>query len=532
MGTVSTETHKSKHQLHLISSMAKNLSTTLRLIRGNCSLTKRRRVSTNVPKTQVAWAAKADASPNASHYDEHQAINIVSDIPGAKSTRLKNELSKIQEMSTVTFFADYANSLGNYIKDVDGNTYLDCFMQIASIPLGYNHPRILEALRDERNVKAMANRPALGWFPSEDWLTRIRSSMMAVAPPGTSQVFPMMCGTCSNENGIKMMFMRYMHKRRGGRTEFTAEELSTVLKHEAPGSPKLSILSFKGAFHGRTVGLLSCSNSRPIQGVDIPSLNWPKADFPVYKYPLEENVRENEAEDARCLARVEELLVQSSADGAPVAGVISEPIQAEGGDNHGSPAFFRGLADICKRHDISLMMDEVQTGGGATGKMWCHEHFGIEADVVSFSKKMLSGGIYHNLEHRPPHPGRILNTWVGDPHKIIMLEQVVKTIKEESLLDLVTESGETIMAGLEDIQSRYPEILTKARGRGTVCAVDVKNVELRDKILTTLRQRGVHLGGCGESAIRIRPCLTFTPRHANIMLDNINDVLYDISNSA
>merc|ERR1719222_1819277 len=152
----------------------------------------------------------------------------------------------------------------------------------------------------------------------------------------------MMCGTCSNENGIKLMFMRYMHKRRGGASCFTAEELNTVLKHEAPGSPKLSILSFKGAFHGRTVGLLSCSNSRPIQG----------ADFPVYKYPLDENVRENEAEDARCLARVEELLAESSADGQPVAGVISEPIQAEGGDNHGSPAFFRGLADICKRHDI------------------------------------------------------------------------------------------------------------------------------------------------------------------------------------
>jgi 4-aminobutyrate aminotransferase/(S)-3-amino-2-methylpropionate transaminase len=102
-----------------------------------------------------------------------------------------------------------------------------------------------------------------------------------------------------------------MHKRRGGRTEFTSEELSSVLRHEAPGSPSLSILSFKGAFHGRSVGLLSCSNSRPIQGVDIPSLNWPKADFPKYRYPLEENVAENESEDARCLAIVEELLEKS-----------------------------------------------------------------------------------------------------------------------------------------------------------------------------------------------------------------------------
>ena len=110
-----------------------------------------------------------------------------------------------------------------------------------------------------------------------------------------------------------------------------------------------------------------------------------------------------------------------------MAGIISEPIQSEGGDNHGSPKFFQGLAAICKKYDISLMMDEVQTGAGASGKMWCHQHFGIEADVVSFSKKMLSGGIYHNLEHRPHHPGRILNTWVGDPHKIVLLEKVLVT---------------------------------------------------------------------------------------------------------
>ena len=109
-------------------------------------------------------------------------------------------------------------------------------------------------------------------------------------------------------SGIKMIFMRYMNQQRGGRSSFTEEELSTVLKNQAPGSPNLSILSFKGCFHGRTIGLLSCSHSRPIQGVDIPTLPWPKADFPRYKYPLEENSRENQEEDERCLAQVEELI--------------------------------------------------------------------------------------------------------------------------------------------------------------------------------------------------------------------------------
>lgn len=262
--------------------------------------------------------------------------------------------------------------------------------------------------------------------------------------------------------------------------------------------------------------------------MDIPSLTWPKADFPQYRYPLHENVEENKAEDNRCLAIVEELINKGTAKGQPVAGVISEPIQAEGGDNHASPAFFRGLANICKQHDISLMMDEVQTGGGATGKMWCHEHFGIEADVVSFSKKMVSGGIFHNMEHRPPHPGRILNTWIGDPHKVIMLEQVVNTIREEELLSRVEAAGSTIMSGLHQLQDKYPHLLSKARGRGTFCAVDVVTTEARDKLLNNLRSKGVHLGGCGEASIRIRPSLTFTPRHANIMLDGLNDTLAEM----
>merc|ERR1719516_292344 len=134
------------------------------------------------------------------------------------------------------------------------------------------------------------------------------------------QIYPMMCGTCSNENAIKMMFMTYMDKLRGGRKEFTTEELQSTMKHQAPGSPKLSILAFKGGIHG----------------IDIPTIAWPKADFPRYRYPLHDNLRENQAEDDRCLANVEEHIENQTKLGAPVAGVIVEPIQAEGGDYHGS----------------------------------------------------------------------------------------------------------------------------------------------------------------------------------------------------
>lgn len=313
----------------------------------------------------------------------------------------------------------------------------------------------------------------------------------------------MMCGTCSNENAIKMMFMRYMDKQRGGRESFTEEELATTMANATPGSPKLSILAFKGCFHGRTIGLLSCSNSRPIHGVDIPILPWPKADFPSYKYPLEDHVRENLAEDDRCLATVEEQIEKQAKMGVPVAGIITEPIQAEGGDNYASKEFFQRLDLIANKHDISLLMDEVQTGGGSTGKMWCHEHFDLKhgPDLVTFSKKMLSGGIYHKSSLRPKQPGRIINTWVGDPHKLILLEavsvtclifnlariiapwphkfQVIKEIKDKNLLGLTNEAGDVLLRGLKELQQRYPGLLHAARGLGTFCAVDCPNASIR-----------------------------------------------------
>ena len=231
---------------------------------------------------------------------------------------------------------------------------------------------------------------------------------MRIAPAGTDNIIAMMCGTCSNENAIKLMFMKYAEKMRAGRVDFTEQELATAMVGEMPGIPKMCVISFHGSFHGRTIGCLSVTHSKPIHLVDIPLMGWPVCPYPRYRYPLAENERYNQEQDDYCLARVEETIEAQLSGGCPAAGIIAEPVQAEGGDHHGSGYWFRGLQRLCRKHDIQLIIDEVQTGGGATGKMWCHEHFSLEegADLVTYSKKMLAAGIYHKKDLAPKHPAR------------------------------------------------------------------------------------------------------------------------------
>ena len=121
-------------------------------------------------------------------------------------------------------------------------------------------------------------------------------------------------------------------------------------------------------------------------------------------------------------------------------------------------------------------------------------------------------------------------TQASNDDDINFLLQVVKIIREESLLERVNKTGSTILRGLAELESRFPEVLSRSRGLGTLCAIDVKNAETRDKILHGLKQRGINLGGCGDHTIRIRPSLTFTPHHANIMLDNIDVVMTEMYN--
>lgn len=233
------------------------------------------------------------------------------------------------------------------------------YSQIASIPVGYNNQALIEAAKSPDMISALVNRPAIGNFPSSTWHEILRTGLLRVAPNGLDRIFTAQSGSEANELAYKAAFMLYRRKQRGEGVEWTAEETASCLTNSKPGSPDLAILSFADSFHGRGFGSLSTTRSKAVHKLDIPAFDWPRAPFPALKYPLEQHAQENAAEEKRCLDEVERLLTTWK---CPVAAVIVEPIQSEGGDNHASPAFFQGLRDVTQKCGALLIADEVQTG--------------------------------------------------------------------------------------------------------------------------------------------------------------------------
>jgi 4-aminobutyrate aminotransferase / (S)-3-amino-2-methylpropionate transaminase len=182
-----------------------------------------------------------------------------------------------------------------------------------------------------------------------DFVDKLKNVLLSVAPKGYNYVQTMACGSCANENAYKATFIRYNTLARGG-TPPTQQVLDDCLMNKGDGCPDLSILSFKGGFHGRTIGTLSTTHSKSIHKLDVPAFDWPIASFPKYKYPLEENREYNAKQDDSCLKEVEQLIDYfNNQKKRPVAGVMIEPIQSEGGDNHASPEFFQKLQAITKQ---------------------------------------------------------------------------------------------------------------------------------------------------------------------------------------
>ncbi|XP_066916316.1 4-aminobutyrate aminotransferase, mitochondrial-like [Clytia hemisphaerica] len=442
-------------------------------------------------------------------------------IPGPISLEKKSEMIGLNASAdAIFFFVDYAKSKGNYMVDVDENVILDAHGQISSLPLGYNHPALRKAVESDDVKNYLINRPVLGILPPSDTKDLLEKTLLKVKPKGMDYVQTMMCGSCSNENAFKSAFIKYMNDERGYEMP-SEEDLLSCMSAQAPGTPDLVILSFTTGFHGRTIGCLAASKTKPMYRVDIPIHDWPTADFPHLKYPLDAHEKENREIEDRALETVRKTITESNACGRKVAAAIIEPIQGDGGDNHATPYFFKELQKILKEFNAAFIVDEVQSGGGGSGKIWAHEHWGLEEppDMVTFAKKMQVGGFYYKKDYLVKQPYRIFNTFMGDPARNAMLKAIIETIEEENLMQKVTNTGKYFLEQLKGLQESKPDHFMDARGVGFQVGISCKTPEISSKIYYEIRQMGLNTGVSGTQTIRFRPSLIFNNSHADLTID-------------
>jgi L-lysine 6-transaminase len=212
-----------------------------------------------------------------------------------------------------------------------------------------------------------------------------------------------------------------------------------------------------------------------------------------------------------------------SANPDDTAALIIEPIQGEGGDNYFREEFFRELRKICDENEIMLIYDEVQTGIGLTGKMWAHQHYGVDCrpDIISFGKKTQICGIFvsnrvdevaHNVFHES---SRLNSTWGGNIADMVRFTLYLEVIEKEGLVEKAAENGKYVLDKLLSLQKNNRDVISNVRGKGLFCAFDLPNGDVRDKMVSHIADEGALMLGCGTKSIRFRP-------HLNITLDEID----------
>jgi 4-aminobutyrate aminotransferase len=379
---------------------------------------------------------------------------------------------------------------GTEVWDTDGNRFLDFAAGIAVVSTGHSHPQVVRAIQEqaEKFIHISSD------YYHEKWVA-LSEKLNEIAPfEEEAGIFLTNSGTEAVEAAIKLA------RFHTGASQF---------------------IGFLGAFHGRTMGSLTFTASKPIYRQDFFPLMGGviHAPYPDAYRPLLVT-RPGEDYGEAVVRYIEEQIIGRIAPSDNIAGILIEPIQGEGGYIVPTPGFFPALRDLCDRHDIILIVDEVQSGMGRTGKWWAIEHFGVEPDIVCSAKGIASGiplGAMIARKSVMTWPkGSHGNTYGGNP---ISCAAALATIDllEKGFLQNAAEIGQYAKDALEEIQMRHPSI-GQVRGKGLMLGIDfVKNVEtrepdvdLRNRIEALGFEYGLLLLGCGKSTIRLAPPLNIS----------------------
>ena len=410
---------------------------------------------------------------------------------------------------------DLEKSHGSWLVDARNNKeYLDLFSMFASMSVGYNHPYVLE--NKDRLTDASLNKPTNSDVYSTQMAEFVETMGRMAQPEYLPYAFYVSGGALAVENALK--------------TAFDWKVRKNLANGKNEGGSK--IIHFQESFHGRTGYTLSLTDSPDSRKTDyFPKFEWPRIINPKLEFPATDEVIQIVKEkEAKAVDQIERAMKEYPDE---IAGLIIEPIQGEGGDNHFRESFFRQLRELANEHEFLLIYDEVQSGGGITGKMWAHQHYGddCQPDIISFGKKTQVCGIFasNRLNEVEGHvfeeSSRLNSTWGGNLVDMVRFTIYLEIIERENLLEQVEENGAYLKLGLESLQKNHPETVYNVRNRGLFGAFDLKSGEERDKSIELIAKEGAIMLGCGTKSIRFRPHLNVSRTEIDQGIDMINQAL-------
>ena len=397
---------------------------------------------------------------------------------------------------------DLKKSHGSWLVDArNGRAYLDLFSMFASMPIGYNHPYMME--NKDRLTHAALNKVTNSDVYSTEMAEFVETVARIAQPDYLPYAFYVEGGTLAVENALKVSFDWKVRKNLAA----------------GKGAKGGKVLHFKDCFHGRSGYTMSLTDSPdPRKTLYFPKFDWPRVLNPKITFPLDE-VAVAEAE----IQSITEIKAAINANPEDIAALIIEPIQGEGGDNHFREKFFRELKTICNENEILFIYDEVQTGIGLTGKMWAHQHYSEDCrpDIICFGKKTQICGIFvsdriDDVENNVFHESSRLNsTFGGNIADMVRFTLYLEVIEKEGLVQTAAENGEYVLDKLQALQKKYGDVVSNSRGKGLFCAFDLPNGDMQDNLLSLIADEGALMLGCGTHSIRFRP-------HLNISQDEID----------
>jgi 4-aminobutyrate aminotransferase/(S)-3-amino-2-methylpropionate transaminase len=416
-----------------------------------------------------------------------RVIELRTEIPGPRAREIfERERAAVAYPLIVHAPVVAAEARGATITDVDGNTFVDFVGGVGVANVGHNHPRVVEAIHEQVDRFLHTDYTVVAY---EEYV-EVAERLGAIAPiSGDVRCAFFNAGTEAVENAVKLA--RLYTKRQG-------------------------VIAFEGAFHGRTLlALTMTSKTHPYKkglGPFAPE---------VYRAPYPNSYRGPDASEA--LAAVERLFT-THVSPDHVAAIAFEPQQGEGGFIPAPPAFVAGLREICDRHGIVLVADEVQTGFGRTARMFAMEHYDVEPDLMIVAKSIAGGlplsGVVGKAEIMDdPHAGAIGGTFIGNPVALAAASAVLDVFEEEQIVARASEIGDVIRGRMLEWQARWTQI-GDVRGLGAMLAIELVQDaeskapahELTEAVIDAALQRGLLLlkAGVYGNCIRVLCPLTIS----------------------